>query len=240
MLFETELLTPARKFDRTKILHQFCELLCSAIAFSHAGNVVKFCLGCWMDPFYSYGTNLLGKTRKDALRFLGLITGLRPEAVYKIKTDGYFNSWIVSVEVDPEEMKIKFDETLKESVYISGFKVDSLCEFAPGSLLLAVQTNNVILIVQSWLVVRETNVSGSFSVSESLLFPGFNIDTFPVIFVLGKTSYSMLNVTTGNRDVLVQGSAQNDYRQHPVIMRGLEDDRISIDFVIAQLNQIKG
>ena len=165
-----------------------------------------------MDPFYSFGCNQFGKTRKDALRFLGMINDRRPEAVYKMKDDGYFNIWIVKVKIDPEEMKIKFDETLKESVYISGCKVDSLCEFALGSLLLAVQTNNVILIVQNWLVVRETNVSGSFSVSESLLFPGFNVDNFPVIFELGKTSYSMLNVTTGNRDVLIQGSAQNDFR----------------------------
>lgn len=109
-------------------------------------------------------------------------------------------------------MTVEFDETLSQSLYINGCQVNSCCEFAPGSLLLAVTTSNFILIAMNWIVVRETEVSGKFSVSDSLLLPGFDINSFPFLLESGKNSYNIINVLSGNRDVLIQGSAQTDYR----------------------------
>ena len=57
--------------------------------------------------------------------------------MYKIADDGYFNSWNTPIIINTEEMTIDYDETMRESVYVSGSKVDSAVEFAPGSLVLA-------------------------------------------------------------------------------------------------------
>ena len=48
-LFETSLLTPNKRFDRTKILKQFCQLLCTATAFPHIISPY-FVIGAWCDP----------------------------------------------------------------------------------------------------------------------------------------------------------------------------------------------
>ena len=78
----------------------------------------------------------------------------RPQAVYKIKSDGYYNSWNLKCEIDIDNKTIKFDEEYKESVYVHGGKTDSSCEFAEGQLLLAVQAHNVILIAQNWEIIH--------------------------------------------------------------------------------------
>ena len=44
---------------------------------------------------------------------------------------------------------------------------------------------------------------------------------------------------TGYRDTLLVGGASNDYRQHPIKITALSNDRISIDFCIYWLNDRK-
>ena len=140
-------------------------------------------------------------------------------------------------EIDIDNKTIKFDEEYKESVYIHGGKTDSSCEFAEGQLLMAVKAHNVILIAQNWVVTHQTHVDGDFAVSPSLLLPGFSIEELPIIFELGKKTYNLVNVCSGHRDILIKASAKNDERQHPVHIRGLDNDRICIDFSATDFNQ---
>ena len=165
----------------------------------------------------------------------------RKEAVHRIISDGYFNCWLVEITINPDTMTIDFDDTMKSSVYVHGGNVNSAVAFAPNQLLLAVQSQNVMLIVNQWTVVHQTDVSGeTINVSESLLIPGFNIDNFPVIMELGKYSYNVINVLTGNRDVLIRASAINDVRQNPIYLKDLGNGSFSIDFAVARLNEIDG
>ena len=154
--------------------------------------------------------------------------------------DGYFNSWVAKIKINAEAMTIEFSSMMDEAVYVHGTKVDSVCQFAVGNLLLAIQSKNVILIVKNWVVIHETQLEGKFAVSESLLFPNFNIESFPIVFELGKKSYNVVNVMTGIRNVLIRASAKCDHRQHPVVISAPDIGRISIDFPVAQLNETEG
>ena len=126
--------------------------------------------------------------------------------------DGYFNSWVAKIKINAEKMTIELDDTMHESVYVHGTKVDSVCEFAIGSLLLSILSKNVILIVKNWIVIHETKLDGKFAVSETLLLPGFSIESLPIVLELGKKSYNLVNVMTGTRNVLFRASAKCDYR----------------------------
>ena len=153
-----------------------------------------------MEPWHSYQSELNHKgerisVSREALHFLSEMQKTRSEAVHKIISDGYFNCWVVKVNINPKAMEIEFDVAMREAVYVHGGNVNSACEFKPGQLLLAVPSQNVILIVNSWVVIHQTDVTGdTISVSESLLIPGFDVDDFPVIMELGKLSYNVINV----------------------------------------------
>ena len=168
------------------------------------------------------------------------IEEIRPEAVYKLEDDGYYNAWCALITVNPEEMTVSFDETLRESVYVSGGRVDSICEFNHGQLLLAIQNKNAILIVKNWIVVHQTEIEGNFAVSESMLLPEFESDSFPFMIEAGKKSYNLVNAKTGTRTVLIRASAKLDVRQHGIRIRALDNGRFSMDFTVAQLNEIQG
>ena len=106
LVFKTDL-SSHQIFDRTKILRQFSELVCVATAFPSAGKP-RFLISAWMDPWNTYSSSNYGETvvRKDALRFFNEISKERPEAVYSVINDGYFNSWATLITIDPEEMKL--------------------------------------------------------------------------------------------------------------------------------------
>ena len=137
-------------------------------------------------------------------------------------------------------MTVSFDETLRESVYVSGGRVDSICEFNHGQLLLAIQNKNAILIVKNWIVVHQTEIEGNFAVSESMLLPEFESDSFPFMIEAGKKSYNLVNVKTGTRTILIRASAKLDVRQHGIRIKALDNGRFSMDFTVAQLNEIQG
>ena len=164
----------------------------------------------------------------------------RPEGIYKTMEDGYFHTWVTLIKINYNQMTIEFDQKMSESVYISGTKVDSVCAFKPGSLLLSVLSKNVILLVKNWQVIHETVINGKFAVSETLLLPGFNIENYPIVIDLSKRSYDVVNVLTGARNMLIRASALNDVRQQPVIISAPDEGRISIDFAVAQLNEHSG
>ena len=149
---------------------------------------------------------------------------------------GRLDHWLsrLKIKINAELMTIEFDDSMLESVYVHGTKVDSVCEFAVGSLLLAVLSKNVILIVKNWIIIHETHVDGKFVVSESLVLPGFSIENLPIVLDLSKKSYDLINVLTGIRNVLINASAKCDYRQHPVIISTPDIGRISIDFPMAE------
>ena len=178
--------------------------------------------------------------RKDALNFQKEIEDIRPEAVFKLEDDGYFNAWCNRITINPEEMTVDYDETLSESVYVSGGRVDSICEFSQGQLLLAIQSKNAILIAKNWVIVHQTEIEGNFSVSESMLLPEFESDSFPFMIEADKKSYNLVNAKTGTRTVLIRASAKLDVRQHGMRVKALDNGRFSIDFPVAQLNEIDG
>ena len=138
--------------DRTKILRQFSELVCVAPALPSAGKP-RFLISAWMDPWSTYSSSNYGETviQKDALQFFTEIQKVRPEAVVRVgNSGGYFNSWTTPIIVNTEEMTVEHDDTLRESIYVSGSKVDSACEYAPGSLVLALQAQSAFLIAKDW------------------------------------------------------------------------------------------
>ena len=89
------------------------------------------------------------------------------------------------------------------------------------------------MIAKEWQIVHKTDIEGDIGVSDILLFPDFNFEHCPFILELGKLTYNVVNVKTGNRDVLIAASAQNDLRQFGVRVIGLGDGRIGIDFNIS-------
>ena len=105
---------------------------------------------------------------------------------------------------------------------------------------MALRAHSAFLIAKHWQIIKQTDIEGEIGVSDILLFPDFSFEHCPFILELGKSTYNVVNVKTGNRSVLIAASAQNDLRQFGVRVMGLENGRISIDFNISQLNEIKG
>ena len=63
--------------------------------------------------------------------------------------------------------------------------------------------------------------------------PGFDLVSFPFIISCTEKAFELINISTGNSDILIQGSANYDPRQAPIFFRDHRDGRFELNFCIA-------
>ena len=95
------------------------------------------------------------------------------------------------------------------------------CTYGANKILLQLFQSYDLLFVEDLKVIRRAKVPDGFTLGKCLLLPGFDEENFPFMLDYGtisdnyscrkvSNSYDLLNVKTGQRDLLLQGSAQND------------------------------
>ena len=107
-------------------------------------------------------------------------------------------------------------------MYVIGVTVNSLAEFGENSILMGVKKDKLMLVAENYRVIHKIEVAGNISFTSSQLMPNFDWETFPFIVALGKKTLDIVNVKTGYRDVLIRGTADNDYRQRAMQITLLE------------------
>ena len=67
----------------------------------------------------------------------------------------------------------------------------------------------MILILTDWVITEKIKLKGEICVSNHNLLPGFDIVEYPFIINCEKNGYYLISLRTGNRDLLIQGTALN-------------------------------
>ena len=103
-----------------------------------------------------------------------------------------------------------------------------------------------LIVIQEWEVVHEVNVS-TMAIGNHLLMPKFS-ETFPFILDYGtgvfnrtekrkkSNSFDLVNLNTGHRDTLIQGSAQNWGKFPASFFEPLCNDRFKLHFCTTRQN----
>ena len=71
----------------------------------------------------------------------------------------------------------------------------------------------MILILSDWVITEQIKLKGDISLSAHNLLPGFDIVEYPFIINSEKNGYYLISLRTGNKDLLIHGSALNVQEQ---------------------------
>lgn len=94
-----------------------------------------------------------------------------------------------------------------ESIHFKTEAVQGCCEFAPGKMIFFARQEH-LFVVHNWKVVgvirdRDTKNINKYSITP---FPGFDANTFPFVVTSGDSTFNLVNVKTGQMDVLINVS----------------------------------
>lgn len=124
--------------------------------------------------------------------------------------------WVVKCRFDFEKPEITCETLKSQSILLrnSGTGVQSLVEFDKNRLVVSLHPKTILLI-DNWQLVGNIIDPDPANWDKCWLapLPDFNFYTFPFVILSGRISYNLLNVRTGEMQVLFNQSGENYHGQ---------------------------
>jgi len=118
--------------------------------------------------------------------------------------DGMQNTWCMRWKLQENDCSVEPVDSKKEAIWFKKEAIQGICEYSPNKFCFYGRQAH-LLIVEDWKVMRKIDDPNPGNINKYcfMVFPGFDLKTFPFIVSSGESSFNLVNVSTGHMEVLV-------------------------------------
>ena len=176
-------------------------------------NILHFQTDIFGNPEHNY---LALKMDKD---FGPKFEKISQENIFKGRDSKYSCTWFTDIRFKKEELNLasnkntnilEFDKDMTRSILVKDYCI-SFVQTGKDDFIL--QMRECLLVIQNWKINQAIMTSQDFDFAQNLLMPGFHVSDFPIVLNYSAETFDVVNVLTGQRDVLIQGTAHNLWNQ---------------------------